>query len=206
MSLSFVSGEPGTILAGTFRDGIYRAGAGSSGPWTQVLAAAVGILRMRRDAVAPTTLYAVTDPSSPAVNPADDGIYVSLNGGISWFQRSAVPVFAIEPHPANENESVAVGLDAAATLDGFATAPVSLGLAAAAPGKIFTSAGFDPDNPTTLLVGTLSGELYKTTDYNPGSSVTWSQVATPAKSVALIDIVVVSGIWYVSCWIGAETG
>jgi hypothetical protein len=89
-----------------------------------------------------------------------------------------------------------------ATTDAFATAPNSLGLAAFAPGKFFTSVAFDPGNPSLLLVGTLTGELYRTTNYDPsGSGIVWQNITTPAAGANFRSIIIAPGnpgVWYVS--------
>jgi len=201
--------NPDIILAGTFKDnpGIYRTTSGSGGPWTVVLSTTVQIDRFVRDRVDPQRIYVTaTDYASPA-NFSDVVLYFSPDNGATWSPRTAFPVADVAAHPNNPGEAVAVYPDAYATTDSFQSAPVSLGLAAFAPGKEFSCIAFDPEVPAILLVGTTTGETYVTNNYNPsGSGVTWREVPNIATDVHMRRIVIASGggktAWYVACWAG----
>ncbi len=138
---------------------------------------------------------------APAIS-TDVGIYFSSDGGDSWSQKIDFTILDVDTHPNNEDEAIALATNVFATTDNFSSTFNSLGLAAF--GKIFLSAAFDPNNPSTLLVGSSTGELYKTTNYvASGAGVTWTEISTPARSVGFTDIEIIdSSTWYVACWTG----
>ncbi|MCU7933558.1 MAG: cadherin-like domain-containing protein [Candidatus Thiodiazotropha sp. (ex Dulcina madagascariensis)] len=209
-TLKFVPNDSSSILAGTFRDGIYKTISGSGGQWSHVLSSSINVARFSHDRVSPTTLYAASySYTAPAV-PTDIGVYVSTDSGDNWQQRLTGAILNVIPHPDNGAEAVAIGTDIFATTDSFATAATSLGLAAVAPGEFFASAAFDPANPATLLVGSSTGELYVTHNYRPdGVGVTWRELTSPAQSVQINDIVIVNdgttSTWYANGWAGDLT-
>ncbi|MCU7922826.1 MAG: cadherin-like domain-containing protein [Candidatus Thiodiazotropha sp. (ex Dulcina madagascariensis)] len=121
------------------------------------------------------------------------GFYRSIDGGDNWSLMTTPPAD-----------------QATYAIDSFASDATSLGLAAVAPGKFFASAAFDPANPATLLVGSGTGEFYVTHNYRPdGVGVTWREVASPAQSVQINDIVIVNdgttSTWYANGWAGDLT-
>lgn len=204
LSLEMNPSNPSTILVGGFNgDGldnpaIHRSVTGSAGPWDVVLDTRVRIERFVRG---PGRVYAVaTDFTAPATA-GDLGLYASSDGGATWDHAFPQLVLNLSPHPSDQNEVVVVGEDAWVTTDGFQSPPISLGLMASAPGRIFTSVARVSE--ASLLVGTNTGELFQTSSYDPaGMGVTWAQVPIPVNSVILRDIHVEDGDWYIACWTG----
>lgn len=208
LALDIDPADAATLLAGTFGHGpgILRSTGGSAGPWSPVLATTVAIDRFVRDAVTPTRVYAVATATRAPATSADLGLYVSTTGGASWTHPAGFYA-AVAAHPAHAGEAIAVGGDAVATANGFASAPTSLGLAAAAPSRLFTAVAFDPVAPATVLVGTSSGELWLTDTYGPnGTGTGWSRLTTPARDVVIRRIVITrtagASAWYVAAFAG----
>lgn len=203
LALEMDPGNASHLLVGGFNgDGhdnpaIHRSVSGSGGPWEVVLDTRVRIERFVRG---PGRVYAVATDFSPPATLADLGLYASGDGGASWTQVFAQLVTNLSPNPASADEVVVVGEDAWVTTDGFQSPPVSLGLMAAAPGRIFTSVA--RDSATGLLVGTNTGELFRTANFDPAAGVIWEQIEIPVQSVFLRDIHVEDGGWYVGCWTG----
>ena len=195
-----------TVIIGTFTNGIYKSTAGAGGPWTNVLNRTIGVSRLKVDAVNNDVLYGITEALISQVGvDAERGVYVSADNGDNWtlnVVKTAYEINTVTPHPVNSEEALAVGSDVISTTDRFVSTPVSLGLAVFAPGKFFTSAMFDPSNPSILFVGSSTGELYKTSNYSPAGPVTWVQVPHPATSISIHDIQVDSttGAIYLACW------
>lgn len=206
MSLYIDNDSPSMLLAGTFRNGLYRSLNGSGGPWAQVMANPCSIREVERDAANTSELYAITDEMVES-GPSFAGLYFSNNKGASWVRRVDFALHDIKPHPDNGGEAVAVGLDAYATTDSFATVFNRLGLADfAPPSTLFTTIAFDPDNPEMVLVGTVTGALYITENYSSNGGCTWEEITNPAQSINMLDIEIVnkdaSQVWYVLCFIG----
>lgn len=195
------TGNGNTIVAGTFSNGFYKTTTGSGGTWTQTTPIGSIVNRIRAHPANPNKLYAASyEPNAHA----DLGIYYSMNGGDSWSKVSAISSIDVIPHPVTEDEAIALSGDVLATTDSFATIPNSLGLSAFAPGQWFFSAAFIPDHPTSLLVGSSAGKLYRTDNYNAsGAGVTWREIPVPTADVIITDIVAKNAnVWYLVCWIG----
>lgn len=196
------------LLAAGWRSGIHRSTNGTAGPWTQVMAADITPARFVRDAVNPSRVYAsavsVRFFLSGAQVDADNGVYVSTNDGATWSQPiSGSGGYYVAVHPDNEGEALALGDDVLATTDSFASMPTSLGLAALAPGEIFLSAAFDPDDPAVVVVGTASARTFVTTSYDPsGTGVTWQEVPNPAQDVFIRRLTISADGWFATCWMG----
>jgi photosystem II stability/assembly factor-like uncharacterized protein len=193
------------ILAGTFNSGAYRSANGSAGPWNQVITKAVRIERFVRDKGNSHKVYAIA--TGPNASP-DATVYYSADGGAAFTQR-ALFVDNLAPHPSNSGEAIGVSNDAYATQDSFSTF-TSLGLKAFAPSEGgFTAAAFDPDSPSTVLVGGATAGLYVTRNYSPsGSGVTWTKLTTPMQGAPIRDILIVPRSdgghdWYVATFGGS---
>ncbi len=200
-SLLMPAANSSTIIAGTSLKGIYRTQTGSAGTWTQVLSTPIIFQRMANDALNPNLLYASAfEPTGHA----DLGVYVSEDGGGAWTRRYSGAVVNVVPRPGFSREAVVLSADAFATADGLQTSPTSLGLATFAPSQFFYSAAFVPGAPTTLLVGSSTGRLFRTTNYNSaGSEIAWSEISVPLNDVLITDIVALDALtWYLACWTG----
>lgn len=204
MSFYIDSVDSRIICAGTFNNGLFRSINGSGGPWTQVLVPLedCSLREVVPDAVDPSRLYAITDEMANASAAIDVGLYVSNDTGQSWTRRFTFGVMDVKAHPVTADEAVICLSDVYATTDSFTAVMNSLDLAAFAPAKIFAVAAFDPDTPTTLLVGTTTGELYITTNYTSAGGCTWSEITNPATDVLIVDIEIIAGVWYAACWTG----
>ena len=207
MSLHLSSANSLSLLAGTFADGMYKSTNGTAGPWQQVVipVSNISIDVITEDSQDPTRIYAITEQlTKPA--PADEmGLYVTSNSGDSWTRMIPQAVVDFAVHPTTGEEAVAVyGSEVYATTDSFAS-QTPLGLETLAGGNALTSVAFDPNNPSTVLVGTYSGELYVTTNYAP-TGCQWTEVANPSVAVLLTNIAIqrIGGkdMWYVAAWIG----
>ena len=197
--------NPSVILAGTFNSGAYQSTNGSAGPWTQVISKAVKIERFVRDKGNSQKVYALA--TGPNASP-DAVAYYSADGGASFTER-VLFVDNLASHPSNPGEAVGVSNDAYATQDSFATF-ASLGLKAFAPSEGgFTAAAFDPNSPSTVLVGGATAGLYVTHNYSASvSAVTWAKLSTPMQGTSIRDILIVprsdgGGDWYVSTYGGS---
>lgn len=201
-SLYIPSAASNSIIAGTFSDGIFKTTTGSAGTWNQVSAMGSFVNRIRVDQVNANKLYAASyEPNSPP-HP-DLGIYTSINAGDSWVRVSAIATVDVIPHPSVEDEAVALSADAFGTTNGFVSQS-SIGLGSFAPGQFFFSGAFVPGSSTSLVIGSSTGQLYRTDNYlASGVGVTWSEISLPTADVIITDMVLASSsTWYLTCWIG----
>lgn len=212
LEIHFVPASSTEILLTTHNAGLYRTTGGTSGTWTKVLSLTTNLKNLVFSPADATRVYAI------AANPLTDpqaGIYFSGDSGATWTRRftNDIPnsVFAVSaiPHPSNKDEVVITGSDVWVTTDALATGRAgtrSLGLATFAPGKFFNSAAFHPTSSSTLLVGTSSGELYRTDNYSATGTVTWRAVPTIAKDAWINDIHIIKDAigetWLLTLWNG----
>ena len=89
MSLYVDDSDPALMMAGTFHEGILRSEHGSDGPWEAVLSCACSIREMVADSSL-QTLFAITDEMVAPSDPADVGLWVSVDQGQSWERRAGV--------------------------------------------------------------------------------------------------------------------
>ena len=204
LSLDIHPTNPSILLAGGFNgDGlsnsaIHRSTDGSGGPWSVVLATQVRVERFVRSE---TRLYALATAFTPPASEADLGLWASDDDGATWSLRFNELVSNVVAHPSQTDHALAVGGDAWASTDAFTSLPNSLGLAAFAPGKVFSAVAFV--SPTHVLVGSSTGELYESTNYDPGGAGTlWSELSNPAQEVLIRDVHVSGDHWYLSCFTG----
>lgn len=186
------------IVAGTHRRGIYKTTTGVGGTWNQVNNADVIFGSLRKDQINNNILYASSyEPTTATAL----GTYVSTDGGNTWIRRLIFGVTDVIPHPSSTGVAVAVTGDVFGTTDSFTSTQNSLGLAAHAPGEIFFSAAFLPGT-ATLLVGSSSAKIYKTTNFNAsGSGVTWQTISLPAQNVVIKDIIILdASTWIVNAF------
>ncbi len=212
LDLEFAPGSSTNLLATTHNAGIYRSTTGTAGPWSKVLTRTKQLKWLKFSKADSNRVYAV---SENPVTGTEAGIYSSSDAGATWVQRwtndvpQNVAALQMTPHPTTAAEVVVLGTDVWVSTDALATGRAgakSLGLAAFAPGKFFSSGTFRPSDPSTLLVGTTTGELYRTKNYSATGNVTWERIQTPGKNALVHDIHIIEGsqgtTWLLALWIG----